>query len=133
MAGTDPYQDTYPRAGNIALLCEGDLIGYEASILRKWADLRLGTRPLVDLWPCGTCVALFGVSDAIGRSRPLMVIEDRDYRTTLEASQDCKELKKRRAEREVRVIDWRAWRRNEIENYLIQPEVLFPVMADAFD
>jgi hypothetical protein len=132
MGSSDPYSETYPRAGDVALLCEGDVIGYESSILAKWADLKLGTRPLVDVWPCGTGAALFGLSDALGRSRPLMVIEDRDFRTAEEAARDCKEFKKKRTDREVQIIDWRVWRRNEIENYLIEPVTLLPVMADAF-
>jgi hypothetical protein len=32
----------------------------------------------------------------------------------------------------VQVLGWYAWRRAEIENYLLEPEVLFPVMAEAF-
>ncbi len=129
----DPYAETYPRAGDIALLCEGDVIGYESSILRKWADAKLGAKPLVDLWPCGTGTALFGLSDALGRSRLLMVIEDRDFRTAEEAVRDCRELRKKRTDREVQVIDWRVWRRNEIESYLIEPSILLPVMADGFE
>lgn len=61
-----------------------------------------------------------------------MIVEDRDYRSTSEASTDCKQRKKTRTERGVQIIEWRAWRRNEIENYLAEPSVLLPVMADAF-
>lgn len=126
------YREAYPKAGDVALLCEGDLIGYEASILRRWADQRLGTNPLVDIWPCGTAGSIFGISDAIGRARPIMVIEDRDFRTQQEGSNDCHDSKKSRERRQVRVLSWRAWQRNEIENYFLEPNVMLPVMADAF-
>ena len=127
------YCEAYPRAGDVAVLCEGDLIGYEAGLLRRWVDAAIGTTPLVDVWPCGTSTAVFGFCDAIGRSRPLLVIEDRDFRDKKEALKDCEGLEKDRRQRELRVLGWRTWARNEIENYLLQPEVLFPVMADAFD
>jgi hypothetical protein len=61
-----------------------------------------------------------------------MVIEDRDFRTQDEASSDCDNSRKDRERRDVRVLAWRAWRRNEIENYLLEPEVMLPVMVDAF-
>ena len=126
------YRDSYPRGGDVALLCEGDLVGYEASILRRWTDQRLRSSPLVDVWPCGTAGSIFGVSDAIGRARPLMVIEDRDFRSETEAVKDCQSGKKDRERRDVRVLGWRAWRRNEIENYLLEPDVVIAVLAEAF-
>jgi hypothetical protein len=127
-----PYFEAYPRGGNVALLCEGDVIGYEASVLRRWADAKLKNDPLVDLWPCGTATSIFGMSDAIGRSRPIMAIEDRDFRTLDEAAKECAGAKADRESRGVRVLAWRAWRRSEIENYFLEPEVVLPVMAEVF-
>jgi hypothetical protein len=116
----------------VALLCEGDLVGYEVSILRRWLDQHLGTNPLVDLWPCGTQKAIFGMSDAIGRSRPIVVIEDRDFRTPSETVAQSATIKQRRAERELSIAAWQAWRRNEIENYLLEPAVAVPCLASVF-
>jgi hypothetical protein len=116
----------------VALLCEGDLVGYEVSILRQWIDARVGTNPLVDYWPCGTANSIYGMSDAVGRSRPLLVIEDRDYRTVAEAESDSSEKRKDRERRDVRILGWQAWRRSEIENYFLDSEVLLPVMSEAF-
>jgi len=53
MAVAPHYHSSYPRSGNVVLLCEGDLVGYEVSILRRWLDQHLGTNPLVDLCPAG--------------------------------------------------------------------------------
>ena len=126
------YRDRYPKHGQVAMLCEGDLLGYESSILRRWSDRVFGTNPLIDIWPCGTAKSLFGVSDAIGRSRPLAVIEDRDFRTLEDATSDCSQNRRLREERSVRVLAWRCWRRNEIENYLLDDAVLLPVMRKWF-
>ena len=131
--GDGAPRSIYPQAGNVAVLCEGDLVGYEASILQRWADANVGTKPLVDVWPCGTKNAIFGMSDSLGRSRPILVIEDRDFRSQDEASADGLKQAKDRGRRGVRVLDWRTWRRNEVENYFIQPSVLVPVMSDAFN
>jgi hypothetical protein len=132
MAFETAYRDAYPRAGQVALLCEGDLVGYEATLLRRWTDERLGTNPLVDIWPCGTSGAIYGMSDAVGRACPILVIEDRDFRTLVEAATDCQSLLRDRERRDVRLLGWRAWRRSEIENYLLERDVLVPVMVDAF-
>src|SRR2546426_8469326 len=132
MAIAPNYHSSYPRAGDVALLCEGDVIGYEVSILRRWLDEHLGTNPLEDLWPCGTGAAIFGVSDAIGRSRPIAVIEDRDFRTPSEAAEQSTIKKQRRADRGLNIAAWQAWRRNEIENYLLEPEVATPCLAAFF-
>lgn len=132
MPGTHSrYQHRYPRQGSIALLCEGDVAGFEVDLLEKWTIKRTGV--LVDVWPCGTKTSLFGVSDAIGRSRPIAVLEDRDFRTQEEASEYCKEMAEDRGDRAVDVKFWRTWRRNEIENYLIEPDILVPVIARQFD
>lgn len=127
-----PYLSAYPRAGQVALLCEGDLIGYEATLFQKWTGTEFGNLPLVDIWPCGTQTSIFGVSDAIGRSRPIFVIEDRDFRSSEEARSECTKHKKDRSGREIRVIGWVSWSRNEIENYLLEPAVLLPVFCEAF-
>ncbi len=126
------YREAYPRAGNVAILCEGDLVGYEAAILRKWADTSEERSPLVDIWPCGTSSAIYGLCDSIGRSRPILVIEDRDFRDESTARKDCQKNEKDRRKRGVELLGWRTWRRNEIENYLLERDVLYPVMIDAF-
>jgi hypothetical protein len=127
-----PYLSAYPRAGLIALLCEGDLIGYEATLFQKWTGAELGTAPLVDIWPCGTKNSIFGISDAIGRSRPIFVIEDRDFRSIDESRDDSARNKSDRERRDIRVLAWSAWIRCEIENYLLEPDVLLPVFREAF-
>ena len=59
------FSNAYPRGGQVAILCEGDAVGYEAKLLKQWADtVRPGGR-LVDVWPCGTGEALLGMADAI--------------------------------------------------------------------
>jgi hypothetical protein len=132
LSSSNPYANAYPLAGKVALLCEGDVAGYEIRLLKEWADINLRTNPLVDVWACGTATAIYGVSDAIGRSRPILVIEDRDFRSVAEAEDDCRKQAKDRAKREIRVLEWRTWRRNEIENYFLVPGVLLPTMADIF-
>lgn len=127
-----PYLSAYPRAGQIALLCEGDLIGYEASLFQKWAGIELGTAPLVDIWPCGTATSIRGVSDAIGRSRPIFVIEDRDFRSADESREECARNRKDRERRGIKILGWSTWSRCEIENYLLEADVLFPVFREAF-
>jgi hypothetical protein len=126
------YLSAYPRPGEIALLCEGDLIGYEATLFQKWTGAELGNAPLVDIWPCGTSTSIRGISDAIGRSRPIFVIEDRDFRSVEESRDDCARNQSDRERRGVRVIAWSAWIRCEIENYLLDPAVLLPVFQVAF-
>lgn len=124
------YVSRYPRHGQIAVLCEGDLAGYEADLLEKWLS---GGGVHVDVWPCGTKSAMYGMSDAIGRAIDVFVIEDRDYRRVEEAARECDDKRKDRVRRAVRLAEWRTWRRNEIENYLIEPEVAFPVLGEVFD
>jgi len=132
MTAIAAYRDLYPRSGDLALLCEGDLAGYDTSLLRKWIDRTLGGALLVDIWPCGTGEALFGVSDAIGRSRPILVIEDLDFRDAARAEKECRFNKKDRRRRDVKLVDWRCWHRNEIENYFLDEPVLLPVMCEWF-
>jgi len=122
------YRDSYPIAGDVAVLCEGDILGFEVNLIEKLAI----DGPLVNVWPCGTQDSIYGLADAIGRARPLIVIEDRDYRTQEQAKADCKRKQKERLDRGVQVRDWRTWIRNEIENYLIEPSVVVPVFAEYF-
>ena len=125
------YASRYPRNGKIAILCEGDLAGYEADILESWTALHpeLG---LVDVWPCGTKTAIYGLADAIGRATRVCVIEDRDHRKPEFAAKQCRRNKKNRESRGVQIGFWKTWKRNEIENYLIEPSIVIPVFADAF-
>jgi hypothetical protein len=127
-----PYLSAYPRPGQVALLCEGDVIGYEATLFQKWTGAELGNDPLVDIWCCGTSSSMLGISDAIGRSRPIFAIEDRDFRTMDEVRDDCARYRKDRENRAVKIISWSAWNRSEIENYLLEPGVLLPVFRTAF-
>jgi hypothetical protein len=126
------FSNAYPRGGQVAILCEGDAVGYEAKLLKQWADtVRPGGR-LVDVWPCGTGEALFGMADAIGRTIRFVVLEDRDFRSQMEVDAHCKRKKAERAERDLAILDWRCWRRNEVENYFLDEDVLIPVMAEVF-
>jgi len=125
-------RNAYPRGGDIAILCEGDVVGYEAKLLKSWADRTLKDGPLVDVWACGTCTAIFGMSDAIGRTIPVVVIEDKDFRTTDEVKKDCEHQKNSRERRGAVMRAWKAWRRNEIENYFLDFDVLLPVVTKAF-
>ncbi|MEW6746923.1 MAG: hypothetical protein AB1486_29655 [Planctomycetota bacterium] len=130
--GDAPRRASYSGSGDIAILCEGDLAGYEASFLKRWSAETLRANPLVDTWPCGTGQALLGFADAVGRSVPVVVIEDRDFRTETEAQEECKERRKDRERRGVTVGGWMSWCRNEIENYLLEPSVLCPAMSNVF-
>ena len=127
------YLDRYPLGGGVALLCEGDWAGYEAHLLRGWTAARVQPHGVfVDIWPCGTAGSLYGMADALGRMRPIVVIEDRDYRDPQLAERECDSKKKDRQERGVHVTAWQTWKRHEIENYFLEPSVLLPVMAQAF-
>jgi hypothetical protein len=131
MAISDRYSSRYPRQGDFAILCEGDIAGLEVDLLEKWTAMK--SKHLVDLWPCGKRSSIMGVADAIGRSRPLAVIEDRDYRSPDKAAQDCQRSYRDRVEkRGLQLKYWRAWHRHEIENYLIEPDVLVPVLSERF-
>jgi hypothetical protein len=126
------YSSRYPRQGKVAILCEGDLAGYEADLLEKWSASQ--SPPLfVDVWPCGTKTAIRGMADAIGRAVSFHVIEDRDYRTPENAREDCNALfKELREDRGTHVRSCRTWNRHEIENYFIEPEIIGPVLAQWF-
>ncbi len=126
------YLSAYPRLGQVALLCEGDVIGYETTLFQKWTGIELGNDPLVDIWCCGTSSCMLGISDAIGRSRPIFAIEDRDFRTVGEARDDCARIRNDRENRAVKIISWSIWNRCEIENYLLEPDVVLPVFRAAF-
>jgi hypothetical protein len=128
---TKHYVSRYPRSGQKAILCEGDLSGYEADLLESWTA-EFPDIGLVDVWPCGTKTAIFGMSDALGRAVPVFVIEDRDHRTKELADKECKRNKKDRIARGVKIGCWRAWQRSEIENYLIEPAVLLPTFSEVF-
>ncbi len=133
MTGILPqYRDEYPGQGDVAVLCEGDVIGYECGILKRWLPSQIPGRPFADVWACGTSDALYGMSDALGRSCPIIAVEDRDYRRPDQAEEDCEKRKKDRQHRGVQIVDWVVWHRNEIENYLLENAVLLPVMQKAF-
>ena len=125
------YSSRYPRQGKFAILCEGDLAGYEADLLEKWFALQ-NPHIFIDVWPCGTKTAIFGMADALGRAISFSVIEDRDYRTIEQARNDCDASLSDRKDRGTHVRSWRTWYRHEIENYFIEPEVVAPVLAQWF-
>ena len=125
------YSQRYPRQGKAAILCEGDIAGYEVDLIEKWSAMKTD-RAYVDVWPCGTRKAIFGVSDVLGRCVPIFVIEDHDFRTDELANRQCEENMNERKKRGVDLRFWRAWRRHEIENYLIEPAVVVPTLAAAF-
>jgi hypothetical protein len=122
------YVNRYPGQGRVAVLCEGDLAGYEADLIAR-LTAQYG---YVDVMPCGTKTAIFGMCDAIGRSIPVVALEDRDYRNCEDARADCNRSMRDRQARGVQVRVWRAWQRNEIENYLVEPSIVIPTLAAAF-
>jgi len=124
------YSSRYPRQGKFAILCEGDVAGYETDLLERWFALQ--PHLFVDVWACGTKTAIVGMADAIGRAIPFSAIEDRDYRTLEHAEKDCQAALQDRADRRALVRSWKAWNRHEIENYLIEPMVVAPVLAQWF-
>lgn len=114
------------------LLCEGDQSGHEAFILGRWADRAFLPNRRVKVFPCGTGDALLGMSDAYGRKNRVLVLEDRDFRSEADAQSDCRTQEKDRRKRGVRLIAWKTLHRNEIENYLLEPACLLPVLTDVF-
>ncbi len=132
MTNVPLYPEAKPVDGDALILCEGDVTGYETGLLKLWADSTdLGGR-FVKVLACGTGEALYGVADAFGRTIPIIVIEDRDFRTVEEARNECDKKLRNREGRNVAMRGWFAWERAEIENYFTDDEVLPPVFADAF-
>jgi len=132
----DPlFPDKYPRStstGTVAILCEGDVNSYEADFLEKWASIALPSGPVVHVWPCGTGSAVRGMADAIGRTVRIVALLDRDFHD-LSSAVGIEKSWARDAEK----FGWsflgvRMWRRNEIENYFLDNDVLLPVMTEAF-
>jgi hypothetical protein len=121
----------YPGPGDVALLCEGDLAGYESAVLRRWREAA-GLSALLDVHPCGTRTALSGMADAIGRAVPVVVIEDRDFRSDSQVTRDCEITSKDRRARGVKLGGWMAWTRCEIENYFLDDDVILPVFSATF-
>ena len=114
-------------------MCEGDLSGYEAAILGRWLRERTPTDKTVDVRPCGTSEALFGMADAIGRAVRVIVIEDRDFRSPDRAKAECDSTCTEREERNLAMRGWLCWSWNEIENYFLDDEVLLPAMKEIFE
>lgn len=132
-----PNQPLYPGArafdGDVLILCEGDAVGYETQLLKLWADeTDLGGK-FVKVLACGTGSALYGVADAVGRTIPVIVLEDRDFRTVEEAKKECSKNLKNRESRNVAMRGWFAWTRAEIENYFVDDEVLPGTFSAAFE
>lgn len=128
------FPNAYPRAGQVALLCEGDVTGYEAQFFKLWADAVFGPIGLlVDVWACGSAAGIFSMADSIGRSKEIVVVEDRDFRSAEQAGADCDRKTRDRQERGLSIRGWRTLHRHEIENYFLDRDVLVPVLSDAFD
>ncbi len=130
------FASSYPRPGSIALICEGDVVGYEKAFLDLWVRERAGTDKGVkdpDIWPCGTREALSGMADAVGRSAYVIVVEDRDFRLPADAAAECESKLKDRERRGVAMRAWMTWRRNEFENYFLDPKLLVPTAAKHFE
>jgi len=131
-----PNAPLYPNAksvdADVLILCEGDAVGYETELLKLWADSADLAGRFVKVMPCGTADALYGVADSVRRTVPVIVVEDRDFRTADEARKECDKKLKNRELRNVAMRGWYAWQRAEIENYFSDDAVLTPVFADAF-
>ena len=127
------FPENYSGSGKFAILCEGDLTGYEAAILGRWLRERVPTTETVDVRPCGAGEALIGMADAIGRSVRVIVVEDRDFRSADRAKNECARKCAEREDRGLAMRGWVAWTRNEIENYFLDDEVLVPAMREAFE
>lgn len=134
-----PNAPSYPPTGlyrgsaRVALLCEGDVIGYDVQLLSKWCRSARGGRLHVDVWPCGTGDGIRALADSYGREVYIVGLEDRDFRTPKEAESDCEETFKELEERRgIAIRAWKSWKRNEIENYFLDDEVIVPVMCERF-
>lgn len=127
------YPNSKPVDGDVLVLCEGDAVGYEPHLLKLWADGADLAGRFVKVLPCGTGDGLYGMADAVGRTVPIIVIEDRDFRTYDEARGECDKKLKNREGRSVAMRGWCTWRRAEIENYFVDDTVLPQVFSAAFD
>jgi len=132
MSNVPLFPNNYPRAGQVALLCEGDLVGYESAFLGRWLREEPIDQRTVDVWPCGTANGLLAIADAMGRTVRVVVVEDRDFRTKTQAMKDCEVKLKDRNRRGVAMRGWTTWNRNEIENFFLDESVMVPVMVEAF-
>lgn len=131
-----PNEPLYPTAkpidGDVLILCEGDAVGYESKLLKAWADGTDLNGRFVKVLACGTSTAFYGMADAIGRTVPIIIVQDRDFRTIEEARKECDKQLKNREGRSIAMRGWFAWQRAEIENYFTDDTVLPPVFADAY-
>lgn len=126
------FPEQKPLPYDIAILCEGDATGYEVAILRKWADSVFGTAPFVGVFGCGTADGIFGMTDALGRTTTVAVVEDRDFRSLSDATDDCKRKYRNRIDRGVSIRGWTVWQRSEIENYFLDDSIFVPVFTECF-
>lgn len=133
MAMAGPPRAASPFDAYAVLLCEGSHGAHESAIFGRWADRAFADpRRRVKVLPCGTASALFGMADAYGRVNRVLVLEDRDFRSERGAADECAAREINRRKRHARLIGWRALRRNEIENYLLEPDCLHPVLTEVF-
>lgn len=126
------FPNAKPFDGDVLILCEGDAVGYEAELLKAWADATDLDGRFVKVMSCGTAEALYGVADGIGRTIPIIVIEDRDFRTVDEARKECQKYLNNREGRGIAMRGWFAWQRAEIENYFTDDSLICSVFADVF-
>ncbi len=122
----------YRGSAPVALLCEGDVVGYEAQLLGRWFRSQAAGALKIDVWACGTGQGLRAIADSYGRAVKIVGIEDRDFRTDSEAEQDCEESIRDLENRGVAIRGWLTWERNEVENYFLDDEILMPVMGNWF-
>ncbi|MCC7492171.1 MAG: hypothetical protein IT204_07505 [Fimbriimonadaceae bacterium] len=132
MTPTQLYRSSYPRTGDAALLCEGDLLGFEVAVLQRWLPTAVVGGEAVDIWPCGTKDAVRGMLDSIGRARPVAGIVDRDWISYPTVRAKLESEAKGLQARAVQVAFYGAWERPEIENYLLDECVLLPVLTSQF-
>ncbi len=122
----------YRGSAPVALLCEGDVIGYESQFLSRWFRSPNAGSLKIDVWACGTGHGLRAIADSYGREVKIVGIEDRDFRSDEQASADCQNRLQDLEGRGVAVRGWFAWGRNEIENYFLDDKILNPVMVNWF-
>ena len=80
------FPDVYPRGGQVAILCEGDAVGYEAKLLKQWADAARPGGHSSTYGRVERAMRCLGVADAIGRTTRFVVLEDRDFRSPEEVN-----------------------------------------------